>query len=148
MYSSYYSSYPTSTVSSADADAIGAVLGFGVFFWVLFWIIFLAATIITCIARWKVFKKANIDGWEALIPVHSDIVELQLGGVKTYWYFLTFVVLCGIGPLVVQFWKSIALAKAFGKGTGFGVVLALFPFIGYPLLAWKDAEYIGVPEKN
>ena len=37
---------------------------------------------------------------------------------------------------------NIALAKAFGKGTGFGVGLTLLAIIFAPLLAFGDAEYI------
>lgn len=147
MYSSYYSTPYTATsraATTAGADGVvAAILGMGV----IFWIAVIALAVLTVVAQWKVFKKANVDGWEALIPVHSSIVELQLGGVKTYWYFLNLIVICGIGPIIFSFWKSIALAKAFGKGTGFGVLLALFPFVCYPILAWGNAEYVG-PQIN
>lgn len=36
---------------------------------------------------------------------------------------------------------GIEVAKAFGKGTGFGVGLALFSFVFYPLLGFGDAVY-------
>lgn len=148
MYSSYYSTPYTSTATTAastmDANAvINAILGIGIFAWILI----IAVTVLILVAKWKVFKKAGVDGWESLIPIHSEVVELQLGGVKTYWYFLNLIVICGIGPLIFSFWKSIALAKAFGKGTGFGVLLTLFPFVCYPILAWGNAEYVG-PQTN
>ena len=141
MYSSYYNTPTYSTTPSTGelAGIIGVILGFGI----VFWIVCIALLVLTIIARWKVFKKANIDAWESLIPIHSDIVELQLGGVKTYWYFLNLVVICGIGPIIFAFWKGIALAKAFGKGVGFGILLTILPFIGYPILAFGSAEYVG-----
>lgn len=138
MYDPYYAT--SSAASSPDIDGIiGAILGLGV----LFWLLIIALSILVMVAKWKVFKKANVDGWEALIPVHNDIVELKLGGVKTYWWFLNLIIICGIGPLVFSFWKSIALAKSYGKDTLFGVLLALFPFVCYPILAWGKAEYVG-----
>ena len=148
MYSSYYNTpnaiTATTTTSTAGVDGlIATMLGLGL----LFWLAVITLVVLTLVARWKVFKKANIDAWEALIPIHSDIVELQLGGVKTYWYFLNLIAICGIGPIVFAFWKSIALAKSFGKGTGFGVLLAFFPFVCYPILAWGNAEYVG-PQNN
>ena len=146
MNSVYYSTPYTTTRAATPAGAEGvvaAMMGMGV----IFWIAVIALAVLTVVAQWKVFKKANVDGWEALIPVHSSIVELQLGGVKTYWYFINLILICGIGPIVFLFLKSIALAKAFGKGTGFGVLLALFPFVCYPILAWGNAEYIG-PQTN
>ena len=144
MYSSYNNYYSSANDDVAGIGAIVAtILGLGA----MFWIIAIALLVLTYVAKWKLFKKANIDAWEALIPVHNDIVELKLSGVKTYWYFLNLIVLCGIGPLVFLFWKSIALSKAFGKGTGFGVLLAFFPFVCYPILAFGSAQYVG-PEAN
>lgn len=148
MYSSYYSTPYTTTASTAASTAnvegiVATILGLGI----LFWLVCIAVIVLILVARWKVFKKANVDGWEALIPIHGDIVELQLSGVKTYWYFLNLIAICGIGPIIFAFWKSIALAKAFGKGTGFGVLMAFFPFVCYPILAWGNAEYVG-PQNN
>lgn len=151
-YNSYYSSYsspyysshynPSTETAAAAASGIAAVFGIGI---VIMTIIAIALAVITLIGRWKVFKKANIPAWESLIPIHADIVELQLGGVQTYWWFL--IAIFGIGPLIVAFWKNIALAKAFGKGTGFGVLLTFFPFVCYPLLGFGKAEYVGPQSK-
>ena len=141
--SSLYSSRSYGSEDPAVANVLAAILGMSVFAWILI----IALAVLTLVAKWKVFKKANVDGWEALIPIHSDIVEMQLGGMKTYWYFLNLIAICGIGPLVVLFWKSILLAKAFGKGAGFGVLLALFPFVCYPILAFGSAQYVG-PQNN
>ena len=141
--SSLYSSRSYGSEDPAVANVLAAILGMSVFAWILI----IALAVLTLVAKWKVFKKANVDGWEALIPIHSDIVEMQLGGMKTYWYFLNLIAICGIGPLVVAFWKSILLAKAFGKGAGFGVLLALFPFVCYPILAFGSAQYVG-PQNN
>ena len=38
---------------------------------------------------------------------------------------------------------SVDIAKSFGKGTGFGIGLALLPFIFYPILGFGDAQYQG-----
>jgi hypothetical protein len=35
------------------------------------------------------------------------------------------------------------LARSFGKGGGFEVLLIFLPFIGFPILAWGDASYRG-----
>lgn len=149
MYSSYYSTPYTTTASTAASSAnvegiVATILGLGI----LFWLVVIALAVLILVARWKMFKKANVDGWEALIPIHSDVVELQLSGIKTYWYFLNLIAICGIGPLVLLFWKSIALAKAFGKGTGFGVLMAFFPFVCYPILGFGKAEYVGPENKE
>ena len=42
---------------------------------------------------------------------------------------------------IVNILFCIEYAKAFGKGAGFGIGLALVPFVFYPMLAWGDATY-------
>ena len=49
---------------------------------------------------------------------------------------------------IFQVWVAIVaaidFAKSYGKSTGFGVLVALLPFIGLPLLAFgKDTHYVG-----
>ena len=140
MYS-YYSSNPSyySSSSSEVAGILALIGGIGIFIFILG----LVAAILTIIGRWKVFKKANVGGWESLIPIHSDIVEMKLGGMHTGIWFLNLIVICGIGPIIVAFWKNIMLSKAFGKGAGFGVLLTFFPYICYPILGMGKAEYVG-----
>ena len=42
------------------------------------------------------------------------------------------------------FYKSIpVMAGYIVLGTGFGILLFLFSFIGYPILGFGDAEYLG-----
>ena len=106
--------------------------------------VLLIGGILLLVSRWAVFKKAGVDGWESLIAGHNEVVELKLGGIKTYWFFLNIVVFpLFIGPIILAFWKNIKLAQSFGKGSGFGVGLALLPYVFYPILAWGSAEYIG-----
>jgi hypothetical protein len=40
---------------------------------------------------------------------------------------------------------SLDLARAFGKGSGFGIGLVFLPMIFYPILAFGDAKYQGIP---
>ena len=142
---SYYDDYYPSRYSEYDeiASGVGAALAIlGSLF--IFILILGIASIVALIAKWSVFKKANVDGWEALIPVHNEVVELKLAGIKTYWYFLNLLIFpLAVGPIILSFWRSIKLAHSFGKGTGFGIGLALLPVVFYPILAWGSAQYIG-----
>ena len=131
---------PAALTTKELAGFLGVIFGIGLFMW----LIIIALTILVCVARWKMFKKAGVDGWESLIPVHNVIVEMKLGKLETYWYFLNLIVIFAIGPIVLAFWKNIRLAKAFGKSAAFGVfLLTLLPFIGYPMLGFGKAEYVG-----
>ena len=156
MYSSYYgSSYPSSYYSSssstADINQLSSLIGGLIGGLIGFIIVIGIVAVLVMVARWFIFKKAERKPWESLIPIHSDIVEMELGGIETYWYFLNFAAVIPfvgwIAPVVLVFWKNIALAKAFGKSGGFGVGLTLLSPIFYPILAWGSATYVG-PEKK
>lgn len=145
-YYNYPSASTYSKAASSPTSLDGLIAVLGAFFIVLL-IIGIAATVLTLVGQWKMFKKAGKEGYIALIPVYNVIVEMQLGGMPIYWFFLNycaFIPLIGwIGPLVLLFWKDIKLAQAFGKGAGTGVLLAFFPYVMYPVLGFGKAQYVG-----
>ncbi len=147
----YYSTYPSTTYSTSSTGDLTAVLAaLGAFAAVLL-VVAIAMAILTIVGQWKMFKKAGAEGYISLIPVYNIIKEMRLGGMPIYWFFLTYcaiIPLIGwIGPLVLAFWKNINLAKAFGKGTGTGILLTFFPFVMYPILGFGKAEYVGFSEE-
>ncbi|HBY58981.1 MAG TPA: signal peptidase I [Solibacterales bacterium] len=93
---------------------------------------------IACV--WKVFSKAGEPGWAAIVPIYNTIVLLKITG-KPLWWILLFLI--PLVNLVMVFLVYTSLAKAFGKGTGFGVGLLLLSFIFFPILAFGDARYVG-----
>ncbi len=45
--------------------------------------------IFTAICWWRIFSKANVAGWKALIPFYSDYTRYQIAGKKSmYWGYL------------------------------------------------------------
>ena len=131
----------SSNVSTSAASILGAVIVAYLFILV----IALIFALLKYIGAWKTFKKAGVDGWEALIPVHNLIVEFQLAGLKTYWYFL---LLVPIANIIILCWKDIELAKAYGKSAGFGIGLFLLGPIFYLILGLGKAEYVGPTSSN
>jgi hypothetical protein len=89
---------------------------------------------------WKVFTKAGKPGWAAIIPIYNLIVLLEIVH-KPLWWFILFLI--PIVSLVVAIIVYIELAKAFGKGAGFGIGMAFLPFIFFPILGLGDAKYLG-----
>ena len=89
---------------------------------------------------WKTFVKAGKPGWAAIIPIYNVVVMLEIVGRPIWWIILMLIPCVGI---VVQIIIYIDLAKSFGKGSGFGVGLALLPFIFLPILGFGDARYLG-----
>jgi len=104
-------------------------------------IIGLAVTIFIIIATWRVFTKAGKPGWASIIPFYNTYVLLKIVGRPGWWLVLMFIPLVNI---VIAIIVTIDLAKAFGKGGGFAVLLILLPFIGFAILGFsKDAVYVG-----
>ena len=76
---------------------------------------------------------------EGIIPVYNMYLLITEIAKKPWWYLLLLFV--PIANLVIMIIVGIEVAKAFGKGTGFGVGLALLSFVFYPLLGFGDAVY-------
>ena len=102
-------------------------------------IILLVLGIITVIGTWRVFVKAGVPGWHSLIPILSTYDICRIAMTENV---VLFTVLSILLP-VVYIYPCLKLAKAFGKGTGFGICLFLFYFIAFPVLGFGDAEYLG-----
>lgn len=116
-----------------DAGGIMAVMG-------VFMIIFLAFAVVMIIASWKIFTKAGKPGWAAIIPIYSAIVLLEIVG-KPIWWIILFIV--PIVNIVIAIIVVHRLSVSFGKDVGMTILLLILPIIGYPILAFGDAKYLG-----
>lgn len=91
-------------------------------------------------SMWKVFQKAGQPGWGVLVPFFNIYLLCKIAGRPGWWMLLFFIPFVNI---IMAFILAIDVAKAFGKGAGFGIGLALLGFIFYPILAFSSAEYHG-----
>lgn len=143
-------------------SAVGGILAGMLIFIVIFGIVALVFAVLAIIGQWKCFKKAGYNGWECLIAGHNQFVNCTFAGVNP---ILVLGVMFGsvvsvvpvLGWLVYsgfliyyQFVVGINTAKAFGKGTGFGVALAipLSAPIAWFILGKDDVKYVGVKKDN
>ncbi len=100
-------------------------------------IIGLLIVILVIASIWKVFAKAGEPGWAAIVPIYNLVVLLKIAGKPIWWIILLIIPIVGFIMSIVI---AVGLAERFGKGTGFGIGLALLPFIFYPILGFGDAE--------
>ena len=101
-------------------------------------LVVLVLAVVCLIGLWKVFTKAGQPGWGCIIPIYNAYLLIKIAGKPGWWLILFFI---PIVNLVMAILVSLAVAKAFGKGGGFGVGLFLLPFIFYPMLGFGDAQY-------
>ena len=111
-----------------------------------------AIVVIVIISLWKIFEKAGVEGWKALIPFYNMWVFAEIVG-QPGWLgliavFLTFIPYIGaLLASVIFFYLYYLLAKAFGKDILFALGLFFLGFIFLPILAFGDAKYTK-PQKN
>jgi hypothetical protein len=98
----------------------------------------LAIWLIQIISFWKVFTKAGQAGILAIIPIVNLVILMKIIN-RSGWFALLFFL--PIANIVWLFISNIELAKKFGKGAGFGVLMTFIPIIGYPILGFGDATY-------
>jgi hypothetical protein len=127
--------YDSTVVVTSTSNA-----GVGAMFWVL-WLLYMVVVVLAIVAMWKIFVKAGEAGWKSLIPFYNTYIMFKLAGRNGWGFLLMFIPLVNI---VVWFVVCIDFAKHFGKDTLFGVVgLFFFSIIGYLILGFGEAEYVG-----
>ncbi len=121
---------PTYTTTGADSGTPMVLI-----------VLYIAVVVVVLAGMWKTFSKASRPGWAAIIPIYNIYTLVKVAGRPGWWtilYFIPFV------NFVISIIISLDVAKAFGKGAGFGIFgLWLFGFIGYPMLGFGSATYQG-----
>ena len=126
-------------LTTEQTVAVSAVAGSILAVSIVFVIIFYILTVIAC---WKIFTKAGEAGWKALIPVYNAYILYKISNVSFVFWLLIPAICMGVVSaiagnvsndglktilnlvyyaieIVIYAKISSALAKAFGKGTGF-----------------------------
>lgn len=103
-------------------------------------IIVLVISVISIIANWKIFTKANKPGWASIIPFYNMYTQFEIAGMNGWMFLLLFVPIVNV---VIAIMLYVNLAKAFGKSTGFAIGLVFLNFIFTLILGFGSAEYVG-----
>ncbi|MGH3712045.1 MAG: DUF5684 domain-containing protein [Micromonosporaceae bacterium] len=103
-------------------------------------IIYIAIIVLTIAGLWRTFSKAGQPGWAAIIPIYNLYVLLKVIGRPVWWIVLFLIPFVNFIMWIIA---AIDLAKSFAKGAGFGILIALLPFIGLPMLGFGSAQYAG-----
>ena len=86
------------------------------------------------------YTKAGQRGWAAIVPIYNLIVSLRIARRPLWWIVLLLIPFVNIVTSIIV---GMSTAKNFSNGTGFGVGLALLPFIFYPILGFGSATQDG-----
>lgn len=104
------------------------------------WIFFIAVWALIIAGWWMIFSKAGEEGWKAIIPIYNTLILLKIVGREWWWLLLLLIPIVGF---VIWILVAVDLAKSFGRGTGFGLGLALVPFVWALILGFGSDTYRG-----
>jgi len=120
-------------------NSLQAILGTAYYTLIGIWLFFVVFSII---CHWKIYVKANREGWESIVPFYNIYVFFKIIGrplTNLFWLFLPFV-----GPFIFAYKVIGSLAKSFGRGTGFALGLFFLSPIFIAILAFdKSIVYVG-----
>ena len=98
--------------------------------------------IIVLICWWKIFTKAGKWGIAAIIPFVNLWTYYKIA---TRWNIIWFILaVIPATSWIAAIAGSFGLAKTFGKGPLFGLLIFFFPYIALPILAFGTARSVGI----
>ena len=118
--------------------------------------------VLTLVSRISLFHKAGRSGWLAIIPVVSSFTEFSIcwnGGMALLQFVLagiisfavsvgtqTAMVVAGVTSsllLLIHLVENVKLARSFGHGGFYGLLLFFFPQLGRIVLGLGGSRYFG-----
>ena len=110
------------------------------------WIIIFVVFVFNIVCKWKYFEKAGENGWAAVVPFYDSYIMFKISFGSGWLFLICLIPFIGwIFAIMLNF----KLAKAFGKGMGFGFGLLFLDVIFEAILAFDESiKYIGIDEKK
>ncbi len=96
--------------------------------------------ILYIVGLWKIFTKANIAGWKAIVPLYNMYLLFKISMGNGWLFLLLLIPFVNFIMLIIMYAK---LATAFGKGAGYTLGLIFLSGIFIPMLGLGSAEYVG-----
>jgi len=100
----------------------------------------LALLLAEVVGKWAILAKADRPGWSQFIPIWGEIVFLDVAEMP--WWWIIGLCIPGVN-YVVRILTGLCIARNFERGVPFGLGLAFFPFIFYPILGFNSDEWGG-----
>lgn len=134
---------------NSDSLALG-LAALGIFSFIMIAII-LVIFVIYLIGLWKMFQKAGKQGWEAIIPFYNSWILVEISGLSWWWFFLVIATslesilqldnlttICSLVSIVASFFCNYNISKKLHQGTGFAILMTLFPFVLIPMIGFSN----------
>ena len=99
----------------------------------------IVSVVLILAGMWKVFQKAGIPGWHAIIPFLNVYDLCRIGSTKNV--ILRTVICCLLPILLIV--TYIRISKSFGHGGLFGIGMFFLGWIFFPILGFGSSQYLG-----
>lgn len=101
----------------------------------------LILAVVMIISMWKIFVKAGEPGWASIVPFYNLFVMYKISWGKGILFLLMLIPVVNAFIGLITIYK---LGKNFDKGIGFIIGMIFLPIVFMPLLAFSDAEFLGI----
>lgn len=103
-------------------------------------VIGLVLGILTIIGMWRIFNKAGVPGWGAIIPFYNMYLLFKITMGNGWLFLLLLIPFVNFVMLIIVYVK---LAAAFNKGAGYTLGLIFLSPIFIMMLGFGSAQYVG-----
>jgi len=105
-------------------------------------ILFIQLVVLTAqvAGMWKIFSKAEQEGWKSIVPVYNIYVLIIVS--ENDWLYLPLLIVPAVN-IYIWFKINIDIAYKFGQNRNWGILMSIFSFIYYPLLGFGEYSYKG-----
>lgn len=102
--------------------------------------------VILVAGMWKMFEKAGVAGWKAIIPIYNIYLIIVRIAKLQWWYLL--LLLIPIANLFVLIKINLEVSKNFriSSPLAFSLGLTFLGFIFYPVLGFENYSFCGEDE--
>ena len=98
--------------------------------------------IILVAGMWKMFEKAGIDGWKAIITIYNIYLETVYIAKKEWWYvILYFIPIVNIFAMI-KVHMEVAKNFRISSPLAFSLGMTFLSFIFYPILGFGNYQFI------
>ena len=99
----------------------------------------IVSVVLILAGMWKMFQKAGIPGWHAIIPFLNVYDLCRIGSARN---LILRTIICCIFPiaLIVTY---VRISKSFGHGILFGIGMFFLGWIFFPILGFGGSRYLG-----
>lgn len=124
---------------------MGVIIGLILLILLLYIFMMTFSSLFNLICMVFIFRKANKEGWEAIVPVYNTVVLIELSGLPMWYLALYFIPFANIYASIAV---DIEVAKKFNKSVCFGIGLAFLTPIFLGILAFDKSKYNAINTNN